>query len=293
MSDFLGNLAMKSLGLAPLVQPRPLSQFEALPAEGAFAGRPAAEAPAASVDLLAEEVSDAAPARPSTSAPSTGRSGRLDTPPTVSAPRAQVERPAPLQPLAVSLPQVASQAETIGPALQRMPAPKPTTDLAPAPLSHPQSLAMPAPKPPTDLAPAPLSHPQALAMPAPALFERSPWTSPRPVPASQLVGPPSAPAPLVENLASESHAAPPARRIGLTPEVEQIKPSPLGAPAESRTQPAGRAEPSPTISVTIGRVEVRAALSPETSTRRTATGAKPAASISLNDYLRLRSGGKP
>ncbi len=51
MSDFLGNLAMKSLGLAPLVQPRPLSAFEALPAEGALAARLAAERPAEPAEL--------------------------------------------------------------------------------------------------------------------------------------------------------------------------------------------------------------------------------------------------
>ncbi len=264
MSDFLGNLAMKSLGLAPLVQPRPLSQFEALPAEGQ----------AAPVDLLADAVSDTRaerPERPMLRMGVEGRSTPFDTPPAVSVPRAQVERPAPVQPLAVSLTQVASQAETLGPALRRTPAPNP----------------------PAELTPASLGHPQPLAMPAPELFERSPWTSPRPAPAPPLAGSPSAPAPLAETLAGESHAASPARRIVLTPVIEQIRPSPPAAPAESRTQPAERAESVPAISVTIGRVEVRAALSPETSARRAAAGAKPAASISLNDYLRLRSGGKP
>ena len=268
MSDFLGNLAMKSLGLAPLVQPRPLSQFEALPAEGSFAGRLGAEAPAGPVDLPAEAASDMPPERPALGA---GVEARSDTPPAASVPRAQVERRAPVQPLAVSLPQVASQAETSGPALQRTPAPRP----------------------PAELTPASLGHSQPLAMPAPELFERSPWISPRPAPAPPLAGPPSAPSPQAETLAGESHAAPPAHRIVLTPVIEQIRPSPPAAPAESRTRPAERAESVPAISVTIGRVEVRAALSPEVSARRAAAGAKPAASISLNDYLRLRSGGKP
>ena len=268
MSDFLGNLAMKSLGLAPLVQPRPLSQFEALPAEGAFAGRLAAEGRAAPADLLTEAVRDTRPERPMLRMSVEGRSAPFDTPPAVSVPRAQVEHPAPVQPLAVSVPQVASQADTSGPALQRTPAPNS----------------------PAELTPASLGHPQPRAMPAPELFERSSWTSPRPTPAPQLAGPPSASAPLTETLASDSHTAPPARRTVLRPVIEQIRPSPPAASAESRTQPT---ESVPTVSVTIGRVEVRAALSPEASARRAAAGAKPAASISLNDYLRLRSGGKP
>ena len=259
MSDFLGNLATKSLGLAPMVQPRPLSPFEALPAEGAFAGRLAAEAPAEPVEFETE------------SAAWHRLTARKPVQPAAFTPPAQIERRAPVQPLVVSLPQVALQAEAPGPALQRTPAPQP----------------------PAELASAPLGRPQPPAKPAPELLERSPWPSPRPTPALQLVESPSASARPVAAVASESQAAPPARRIVLTPVIEEIKPSPPAAPAESRAQLAERGEPVPTISVTIGRVEVHAALSPAASAQRAAAGAKPAAGLSLNDYLRLRSGGKP
>jgi hypothetical protein len=261
MSDFLGNLAMKSLGLAPLVQPRPLSPFEALPAGGAFAGRLAAESQAGPVEILTGVINEGHPAP--VEVPS-ARLGRLNMP------RAPVERSEGAQPVAVSVPPVMPQAEAPGPDLGRAPAPFEEVQPASTPAFEGARHAVP----PSDLHPAPVRAAQHIEG------------------AQPVAVPPPSPLPERAVAVSESQAEHPHMRRALTPVVEQIKASPgpsktVAAQAES---PAAPAEPAPTISVTIGRVEVRAALTPRPSPEgRRERRAAP----SLDDYLRMRSGGKP
>jgi hypothetical protein len=267
MSDFLGNLAMKSLGLAPLVQPRPLSAFEALPAGGALSA--ATQRPPEPADLPTEVVSDERAEHPSTGSGRLGRSDTRASHETLSVPRAHGERPDKVQGVTVSMSPVEPQAEA--PILAAI------TPAAVEEAPHGTSQAAPLPAP--QRAPVPASSP---ATPPAGEAQR---LVPQPTPVQTVAAP-----------AREGQAEPPSPRRLLTPRVEQIRPGPaqaetkaVAAPAKS---PAERAElaTAPTISVTIGRVEVRAALTPRPS--HEGKGERRAG-LSLNDYLRLRSGGKP
>ena len=258
MSDFLGNLAMRSLGLAPLVQPRPLTAFEALPAEGALAAR-AAERPAEPMEL---ETESTAWPRPAALSP--------DQPAALT--------PAPLE--------VGARRASRAPELETQPAPVPAS----------QSAA---------LTPAPndgardegerhaVVAQQASRMPQPAARQASQATMETQAVASLQA--PALPARPVAAPASEDETEAPYRRRALTPAVEEIKAGPIqGKPiapqAESLAERAEWAPAAPTINVTIGRVEVRAAVSPRLSPEpRTERRRAP----SLDDYLRARSGGKP
>ena len=272
MSDFLGNLAMKSLGVAPLVQPRPLSPFEALPAEGALAARAkrAAERPAEPIELFTEVVDGARPERPLTPGPSAARSGRFGDPFAARVPGADVERLDEDQPASLLQPAVG--------ALRA--APQPESEPGPHPASQPAALR------PAPLDGAQQAVPQPAALPATQLAAET-----QQVVSSQAPAPPARPvmAPASEDQAEALH-----RRRALTPVVEEIKSGPIqgrafSAQAETQAERAERAT-APTISVTIGRVEVRAAIAPRAAPEpRRERRATP----SLDDYLRARSGGKP
>jgi hypothetical protein len=261
MSDFLGNLAMKSLGLAPLVQPRPLSPFEALPAEGALAGRLAAERGAEPVEFETESTARPRPAAPRLFHPTPFTSAPFEEARHALTPAFEGARHASRVPLpeAHPAPLRTSQPAALTPAFEGA--------------RHASRVSLPA------------AQPAAFT----PVFEGAQHAVPLPAPLSPS---PAPPAPERAVAASESQAEPSHGRRALTPVIEQIKASPapsktVAAKAES---PAERTEPAPTISVTIGRVEVRAAITPRVSPegRR-----ERRAVLSLDDYLRKRSGGKP
>ncbi len=262
MSDFLGNLAMKSLGLAPTVQPRPLSPFEALPAEGALAARAkrAADRPAEPLELETESDARLSPAAPRPVQPAAFTSAATEKARDEGEPYAVGARHAPRAPLLA--PARASQPTIV------TPTPQPSLESVSEGTKQ---------SPLTGLRPTPSPLVGALnAVPLPA--------PPPPLPAPPL------PARPVAAPADEDEAEPPHRRRTVTPLVEQIKASSAPNRAAEAEGPAERAEPAPTISVTIGRVEVRAALTPHPAPeRRVERRGAP----SLDDYLRMRSGGKP
>lgn len=68
------------------------------------------------------------------------------------------------------------------------------------------------------------------------------------------------------------------------------RPEPNGTPRKDQRETATEAS-SPTVRVTIGRVEVRAAPATPPPARRS-SGAKPGPALSLDDYLKQRKGGR-
>jgi hypothetical protein len=104
--------------------------------------------------------------------------------------------------------------------------------------------------------------------------------------------------------AAKDHAEP-----GKHPEPNGAAPEAPFAPADTRPSTAPRPEliaeprtdqqpsesektPSPTVQVTIGRVEVRAAPPPPAPLKRPPSRSQPEATLSLDDYLRQRSEGR-
>jgi len=81
----------------------------------------------------------------------------------------------------------------------------------------------------------------------------------------------------------------PARIVSRSEQIAEAPP----APAPSATQAASTAEPdesiAPTIQVTIGRIEIRAT---QTTDKPTAKPRAASTTMSLDDYLKQRNGGK-
>jgi hypothetical protein len=279
MSDFLGNLALKSLGLASLVQPRPLSPFEALPTGGALAKRAAAEHSAESAPVESETM---VWPRPSASAMPVEPAG-IDSAQRPPAPRAQAVAGLRLEPVAE---ETQSRLPPTPPPLRRAAA---QLVANPALASGPEAERAPeAPvrsaRPPQRIWPARLEvEPAPLPETPPPARAHSPENRGTPV------APVSA-ASVKDDAAKEIESRPvtAAPRPVLTPIIERIKAGPAHDQAQTAT--AAPNAPAPTITVTIGRVEVRAA-PPAASARRVVE--KPGPVLSLEDYLRLRSGGKP
>lgn len=96
---------------------------------------------------------------------------------------------------------------------------------------------------------------------------------------------------VVEPKTVTKEASAPAPQPPIVPRVvTRVEPAPAVKPQQFEVQPAFQAEPSETINVTIGRVDVRAVFSqqatPPVARARTSTV------NSLNDYLKQRSEGR-
>lgn len=279
MSDFLGRLAARTLGLAPVVAPRLPSLFEppagpvALPA--ALTERPALG--------LEEEEHDAVP-EPRPTPPRRPDTARGQREPAGEAPA----RTVPLR--------SAGRRER-----------EPTPDAAAAPRTAP-----PVPVS-ARVVPGAVEGPRGrVAPPSPARASRSAREGSldgratagpevRAPLGSATVGPVAAGLAPVPRAAREEPAKP-ARAAAASvpaqpPAPGSSLPSPLGSLAPSRlphfpqlaalTTAGRRSEPPPRVEVTIGRIEVRA-----TSTASAAPARRAAASSvpSLDDYLRRRDG---
>ncbi|MFL5801932.1 MAG: hypothetical protein ACJ8CR_09345 [Roseiflexaceae bacterium] len=284
MSDFLSNLAARSLSLAPVVQPRPRSLFEAAPARGMLEPEPALEQ---------YSIATTAPIEPSEQRDSTRtRATQAGTqqymaeagPPLVQ--RAQPPQ-APLdhswleaQP-ALGLPQRAPQPQAdrreAHDATALAPPRRPAPELAP---EEARSTARPHKhRVVPEVAPAVVEHEQAdrarVERPAPA--EPPGVPTPREGETQSAARP--IVTPIIERIVREAHADRTQPPHGGGAARPTLAPQPA-APEQQAAQP--------TIQVTIGRIEVRATPS-ATSTRR-APSAAP--TLSLDEYLRSRQGGR-
>jgi hypothetical protein len=317
MSDYLRNLAARTVNLADVIQPRRASRFEPTPVHGALGLRTAVPSltdvpemtePAAQASIRPRSAQRAEPQTAPTDEQAGGRSRLTQTQPlsptvqeasTVPVPaqsgaEAQSEtRPEPQPPLRLALPSVPS----VAPTLSALPQ-------APPLLSS-------APQPPPPLAPIPMRP----GMRAPALDVTAPSAASQRQPMLQPII-----ASIIAREVMERRTAPSVQRREQPPSIERrTAPSAQGRGqqpssddtqvivVQSRIMPVERRgedsrdsgplplsvqapPPAPTIHVTIGRVEVRA-----TTPAVPASKPRPAPrTMSLDDYLRQRSrGGKP
>lgn len=252
MSDYLSNLAARSLNLTNAVQPRLASPFEPLRLTGEFVAGPlfSAEQPEATPLTMETEFRPAAPTphpEPPTQARVVTR-GETTLPPPARGRQPERE--------IIGRGSVIERDVPLG---------------EPQPHAHPEPSPMPAARPGT-LTPV---LPQMRLAPAQPLAP--------PAPAVERVAPP-------EKLQPPAHAHPEpspmqaARPGTLTPVLPQIR----LAPAQPLAPPApAPGLPTPTIQVTIGRIEVKATPPAPPSKKQ-----RPAAPVmSLEEYLRRRAGG--
>jgi hypothetical protein len=274
VSDFLGNLAAKSLKLMPVVRPRPVSFFEPVRAEGALGREQALDA----FSAFDQPEADGAPAlpqpliRPRSADPfavqpppaSTPDSGEGAPRPPVWAARPVQARPFPGADAGAWPPETEARARRLaGPPSSRQP--RPAASYAAAASQAPAQ----APFEESRLAPMDAPVP-------PAGARESASDDARRQPAS---------APAKEPIAVERRAGGDMPR--LTP-ASLTTPPRLTTATDIRPLPPGEPAPTPTIQVTIGRIEVRAtpAAAPPARKERSAPQV-----MSLDDYLHQRNQG--
>ncbi|HEV7661605.1 MAG TPA: hypothetical protein VGO55_17330 [Allosphingosinicella sp.] len=276
--DFLSRIAAKTVGAAPLLEPRPPSRFEAR-REGADEAPPSwedsAEAavgaePAGSpsprralVEAVANDIrpvtieseDEAQPARPRKAETAPRRAAAAQPPPPARASPARMAQPAP--------------------ASARDEAPLAVPDL-PRPLLVP-----PAETRATDPLESAIASRPAFEPVVPAMREQDRGSPPAPRAAASDVavrGASEAPAPA-------SH--PIGRARDLAVRMPEIRPRPM----RGEIRAAERSPPPPVVNITIGRIEVRA------DAATAAPPARPAQSPrtppqSLADYLKRRGGAR-
>ena len=297
VSDFLGNLAAKSLKLTPVVRPRPVSFFEPARAAGALGQG----LPFDALSAFGQPETDNAPAlpqrpmRPRSANPFAGQPLPADRPdsaegvsqPPVSAARPEHRTRHLLQP-------AARPAPVVPPPVQAQPSPNANAGaLPPAWPLETENRAWPLAGSPSPRRPQPTASyaTPTLQAPARALDEGS---RPDPIVA------PAPPAGARENASDATH-----RQLAVTPASERmavertIQDRPRLIPAavadlphvtsrpDSRSSAMDKQAATPTIQVTIGRIEVRA--TPAALPARKERSAPQV--MSLDDYLRQRSQG--
>ena len=325
MSDFLGRLAARGVGLAETLGPRLPSRFEP-PAAGAAPGwspgapdggdgsdsRAGAEAgaaraagPATRGDLSGP--SSFAPAQPRPpSSPDVLPHGGGEAPAKALAPAAAAE-PAPL-------PRAAAFEDPPAPATSSPRLPVPAGELAPArrhrrragPGAEPAAAEIsPAPSaemPRTPAGAAPPAHaplaPPATSMPTAAARWMPPAASP---PVERSAGP-AAPGDQRQRAGDRTDPratgrlqppmilAQPARSTPLPPTAAPFPGTATRLPRGTRPERPAEGTTAPTIQVTIGRLEVRATPPPAAGSRLESAPA-PRPAPTLEDYLRRRSRG--
>ncbi len=284
MSRFLSDLLARSFAPSPAIQPRLASRYE--PASGA----PSASAAPAFTE---EHVESIAPSFPEASL-STLRSMSISPRPAAATEPAPTASGAPLPPArAISdfaipdfLPRSAvpfgsaPSPRPPAPGASRMPeeAAKPESDRRPPPLATTPPRTLPSRVEdavhPGDSSPAfpSLFFPRRDPRPSRAPFApASPEAEPRPpaAPTTSFPGPVTAPVP--------SSPAPPLLSPPSTPPSVSSVASPESSPA-----------PAPSIQVTIGRVEIRAAPPPPAPARPAASAPARRPALPLEEYLRRR-----
>lgn len=264
MSDYLDNLVARSLGLAEVVQPRPLSIFEPLQPTGLPAPDPN------SLEEVGEQSSNLEPLRVASSAPDVELS---------EAPPAR-RREAPSGTPSQHPVQVTRRSER-----QSTPLLIPHQPLMPAPGAGDADMrvdrseyAAPAAQQTVDSQPAVGEH-----APLRVVFQAATPSDPQSTAAQEAT--PLIPA---HGTAPSSRALLVAPEITPRPNDRQERGDPWSDGPEP--VPAAQRETAPTIKITIGRVDVRAVM-PERPAPRPAPAARNSA-LSLEEYLNQRSGGK-
>jgi hypothetical protein len=269
MSDFLGNLAARSLGREQVLRPRLAARFEP----------PAGSAMTPLVEVV-DEVTEVSPAphadrRPPPMAKSVAH--RPDAlPASAAAPLPQSPQlapsPRPIQ-VPVSPPATAVPATTITMTVERPTTPVPT--VSPLPLPAIRTTPLQTPTPPRDAV-----RPAVRAV-TDSKSESLPIV-PLPVARHDTIGPPHVP---MDVGPRQTPAEPPPRMIEpLAPPkaAPVVATMPSKSVRDDEPLPAQAASSPPTIRVTIGRVEVRAVTSPAPAVP-TPTAVPM---MSLEEYLR-------
>jgi len=283
MSDYLGNLAAKSLAPAPVLQPRLASRFEPL--------APAAPELRESPAFLEETVTEIAPPPPapiltkfeSHSPSPPGRGGQGVRPRRAGRSEEQHAHAAAVEKVSEESPQPVTKPE---PARRRLPAPVEAEPERVQSAVAERSVQPFEASPPDPLSRGERGNLAAAAAARPVLLQ----------PLTVVQIPPRQDAPIMPLLPRER------RPGGESPrELRTEKPQPQEAPvprlqprvtfaerqpfAPLREAPA----PEPVIHVTIGRIEVRATAAPKAPARER-PAARPA--VDLDEYLRQRSKGE-
>lgn len=280
MSDFVDNLIAKSLGLTEVVAPRPMSLFEPLSAEAgplapeyyALEQDGAPRRTPAGVEAMMDGVAPPAPKdKSSEKTPPAPRAARSDLPSQhpVQVVDSSASQPAPLpipnQPAPPALvagdaDKRADRSEYVAPAGQQ------TVN------SHPA---------------APERAPLRVVLPARTPANRQSTAAQE---AALLIPPHASPGQAMTPL--ESIASTPSRTLLIAPAPDQELGSQLSDRAAALpSAPEAEAPAAPTIKITIGRVDVRA-VTPDKEAPRPAPAARNPA-LTLEEYLKRRSGGKP
>lgn len=280
MTDFLSHLAARAINAAPVVQPRPLTVFEPWPTDGALGARRLPDImsdDASTVEMALDGTrptreaapAESNPATPIMAAPTMEETSRAVSPSTRSdfAARSAVPRDPASSPTIAPIAERATSSTMAAPQF----APPPIID-------HPDEPRRPAaPTSPAErlivererIGREPEKPPISVLTPQTDLVEKSaaPVTSPSIV------------QPVVERVIDR-------RADSVSPDRSRDtrSPSPPAPPNEAPPEPPA----PPVIHVTIGRVEVRA--TPTTAAPRRAAHSTP--TLSLEDYLRSRNGGR-
>jgi len=263
MSDFLTNLAVRSVGAAGAIQPRLPALFEP--------PRPTGRSlPAPVIDSPAEQTQDEVSQPPRNSDPASEWAPVRRTPREIPRPGEQPE-----------------EAQVTSRPIVPVPQLSPTPVVRPAPETKSVGPQPPVPRPPAQ----PLWQPPAVpaaARPVPEIRERM-----EPAPAPQLPRPerksPSVETvearPLAPRAALPPSAPPEAPRAAVRPLVKPRVTPRFESPRTAAAAPRAKAA-EPVIHVTIGRIEVRAT-PPPAETRKERAAAAPV--MSLDQYLRSRA----
>ena len=268
MNDYLDSLVAKSLGVGETIQPRPVSLFEPLPGLAALPSRLPTEI--AQEGLVPRET-----------APGFLHPAGAPLSPPASADR-PVIWPAFDEGRALQPPQPA-EVDAADLAAGRAPSPLVVQRRVPLPPSQPvEGAASGEPVPTAGMAgrlPAQGTGAQSIAhehFVPPVIVERS-------LPAAKEAKTEGQTERSV--LVGERVKPTPSPGVIARPQVKRVADVPVPGQAQSTLQP----EPAPTVQVTIGRIEVRAAPPAEVAAQKTPRP-KP---MSLDEYLRQRRGGKP
>lgn len=285
MSDYLSNLAAKSLNLTETIQPRLPSLFEPLSTAGGSAFGPATSGLEMAPDepFSGETVREAPTAARGPDKPSTEPNPTMIRPQGPPDPWRQPPGSIPDPSTGWHSGLLASQAPSLLTSL-------PPVEARPESPAHPVLTPRPRIPGPTSGS---ISPPGTIPFP-----DREAILRPRPdtpgwisamagdegsvTPAKSPGEPEDQPAP-APNLRSP-RASTPATIIAQPRRISRIEPA-----APALAEPIVTQEAAPLIRVTIGRVEVRAILSPPPAPRPTI---RPSPTLSLEDYLKQREGGK-
>jgi hypothetical protein len=294
MSDYLNNLLARTRNLAPVVQPRPASLFEPAAIAASGTPRPALETEAAHESPHAPAPSSHEIAQPP--APQANQSTSRHAQATVMMPtpllarnRSDDGKPpdgradsagGSLKPPAASLPASSTM---------RLPQPSRSSETEPGPLTKLRALS----DSPRSPAPTPAATGREASVRVTASSDEENWSRLEPK-VRQLLGEQLSglrPSRAYER-SSEVNSQPTATRRAvashLTAEAQDARPVKPSQTFDGQPEAAGSL---PSINVTIGRVEVRAIISAPPP----APAPRPAqrnAALSLDDYLKQRSGGR-